>query len=223
MEIIYGTGNPGKIAFMEMCLMGLPVEIVGIHRAAEEKGIALEEVAETGATPLENARIKAEGYYQMFRRPVFSCDSGLYLWNHATGEPLPQEEQPGIHVRGRGPKRLSDEALLARCIGLVKKYGPVRARYKNAICLVWEEGVREESMEEDLWGEAFLLVDVPHPRRTPGLPLDSISIDLSTGKYYYDIENNSQDAAAGDNGFYRFFRQFLEKNPGKGSFVGEMR
>ena len=48
-------GNPGKIAFMEMCLMGLPVEIVGIHRAAEEKGIALEEVAETGATPLENA------------------------------------------------------------------------------------------------------------------------------------------------------------------------
>ena len=44
--------------------------------------------------------------------PVFSCDSGLYLWNHETGEMLPDEEQPGIHVRGRGEIRLSDDELI---------------------------------------------------------------------------------------------------------------
>lgn len=222
-EIIYGTGNPAKIAFMERCLKGLPVEIVGMARAAKEKGIILADVAETGATPLENARIKAERYYQIFQCPVFSCDSGLYLWNHATGEPLPEEEQPGLHVRGRGDERLDDEQLLAHYIRLVKRHGAVRARYKNAICLIWKEDLKGESMEEDLWGEAFLLTDVPHSCRRAGFPLDSISVDLATGKYYYDKEENSQDKVAGDNGFYRFFQHFLEKNIWKGSLVGKMR
>lgn len=211
MEIIYGTGNKAKIAYMRRALKDLPLEIVGVKQAAELKNLILPEVEETGATPLENARQKAENYYKLFQSPVFSCDSGLYLWNHATGVPLPEEEQPGVCVRGR-EGRYTDDELLAHYIALVQKYGKIRARYKNAICLIWNEKLRAESMEEDLWGTPFLFTDKPHPKRVEGFPLDSISLDLETGQYFYDIEGDSQDDLVSEQGFVRFFTNFIKEH-----------
>ncbi len=211
MEVIYGTGNQAKIIYMKRALEDLPVHITGLEQAAGAKGISLPHVEETGMTPLENARQKAEYYFKLFKSPVFSCDSGLYLWNHETGEALPEEVQPGVCVRGRGETRLDDEQLLSHYIGLVRKYGQIRARYKNAVCLIWNEEIREESMAEDLWGEDFLLTDVPHSRRVEGFPLDSISLDKNCKKYFYDMEENQQDDLVSQGGFRRFFRCFLKK------------
>lgn len=208
MKIIYCTGNRAKIAYMQRALAGLPLEITGVKQAAAMKGIFLPEVEETGATPLENARQKAEKYYELFQSPVFSCDSGLYLRSHADGQPLPAGEQPGIHVRGVAG-RYTDDELLAHYIGLVRKYGQIRARYKNAICLIWNERLRAESMAEDLWGSPFLLTDKPHAKRVEGFPLDSISLDIKTGRYCYDLEENSQDDLVSQRGFAGFFEDFL--------------
>ena len=213
MELIYGTGNDAKLAYMRRTLSDLPLQITGLLDAAKIRGIELPEVEENGNTPLENARQKAEAYFALFHSPVFSCDSGLYLYDHLTGELLPEEVQPGIHVRGRGEKRLSDEELLTHYVGLVKKYGRIRARYQNAICLIFNEEIRQESMEENLWGEPFLLTDVPHTKKVPGFPLDGISIDIKTGRYFYDLENNSQDEIVSNSGFFLFFCHFLEKYP----------
>ena len=146
MEIIYGTGNSAKISYMQRALKALPLEIVGVKQAADKKSLTLPEVEETGRTPLENARQKAQEYYRLFHSPVFSCDSGLYLWNHTTGQPLAEEEQPGVHVRGIGG-RYTDDELLAHYITLVREYGPIRARYKSAICLIWDE---------ELWAEVWM-------------------------------------------------------------------
>ncbi len=213
MELIYGTGNDAKLAYMRRTLSDLPLQITGLLDAAKIRGIELPKVEENGNTPLENARQKAEAYFALFHSPVFSCDSGLYLYDHLTGELLPEEVQPGIHVRGRGEKRLSDEELLTHYVGLVKKYGRIRARYQNAICLIFNEEIRQESMEENLWGEPFLLTDVPHTKKVPGFPLDGISIDIKTGRYFYDLENNSQDEIVSNSGFSLFFCHFLEKYP----------
>lgn len=213
MELIYGTGNDAKLAYMRRTLSDLPLQITGLLDAAKIRGIELPEVEENGNTPLENARQKAEAYFALFHSPVFSCDSGLYLYDHLTGELLPEEVQPGIHVRGRGEKRLSDEELLTHYVGLVKKYGRIRARYQNAICLIFNEEISQESMEENLWGEPFLLTDVPHTKKVPGFPLDGISIDIKTGRYFYDLENNSQDEIVSNSGFSLFFCHFLEKYP----------
>ena len=212
MEIIYGTGNNAKIEYIKRAVQGLPVEIIGLKQAASLRNLTLPEVEETGTTPLENARQKAESYYRLFKSPVFSCDSGLYLWDHATGQPLGEEEQPGVCVRGR-EGRYTDDELLAHYIALVRKHGPIRARYKNAICLIWDEERRAESMEEDLWGTPFLFTDKPHAKRVEGFPLDSISLDLETGQYFYDREENSQDdlVSESERGFARFFESFLEK------------
>lgn len=210
MQLIYGTGNEAKLASMRRVLEGLPFEVVGLYEAAKQQGLEVPCVEETGQTPLENAVQKAEAYYQLFGCPVFSCDSGLYLWNHDTGEMLPPEEQPGIHVRGRGERRLSDEELLEHYTGLVQKYGLIRARYKNAICLIWSEKQRWESMDETLWGAPFLFTHKPHPRRVEGFPLDSISLEMTTRKYYYDLGDNSQDEVAADKGWRGFFERLLK-------------
>ncbi len=209
LEIIYGTGNSAKISYMEETLKNLPVKIVGLHQAAEKEGIILPDIKETGENPLENARLKAEGYFRVFRKPVFSCDSGIYLWNYTTKEPLPDEEQPGIHIRGNGERRLGDEELLAYYIGLVKKYGQVCGRFKNGICFIWNGQQRKESMSESMWGEPFLLTDKPHEKRVEGFPVDRISLDISTGKYLYDLEKDSEGEEAQNRGFENFFRQCL--------------
>lgn len=209
LEIIYGTGNSAKISYMEETLKNLPVKIVGLHQAAEKEGIILPDIKETGENPLENARLKAEGYFRVFRKPVFSCDSGIYLWNYTTKEPLPDEEQPGIHIRGNGERRLGDEELLAYYIGLVKKYGQVCGRLKNGICFIWNGQQRKESMSESMWGEPFLLTDKPHEKRVEGFPVDRISLDISTGKYLYDLEKDSEGEEAQNRGFENFFRECL--------------
>lgn len=213
MEIIYGTGNSAKISYMQRALGALSLDIVGVRQAAAGRNLMLPEVEETGKTPLENARQKAEKYYELFHSPVFSCDSGLYLWEHATGRPLAAKEQPGVHVRGiKG--RYTDEELLAHYIALVREYGPIRARYKNAICLIWNGELRAESEAEDLWGAPFLLTDRPHARRVEGFPLDSISLDIKTGRYFYDGEGDLQDDLVSERGFARFFEDFLRKLDG---------
>ncbi len=210
MKVVYGTGNQAKLAFMKRSLVSLPIELIGLKEAAKEQGILLPEVEEDGDSPLANARKKAKAYYECLKRPVFSCDSGLYLWSVKTGEKLPEELQPGIHVRGRDKKRLSDEELIAHYTGLVKKYGLLRARYHNAICFVTDEENAYESMDDSLNGDFFLITDTPHAKRIPGFPLDSISLEIKSGKYYYDLEGNSQDDMAAFDGFRQFFESYIK-------------
>ena len=122
---------------------------------------------------------------------------------------MPEEEQPGIHVRGREERPLTDEEMIEKIISLVKKYGPVRARYKNAVCLILNENIRKEAETQDLWGEPFLFVEKPHTRRVPGFPLDSISVEIESGRYFYDMEDGKQDVVAADTGFQKFFEDAL--------------
>lgn len=60
-----------------------------------------------------------------------------------------------------------------------------------------------------MWGEPFLLTDKPHEKRVEGFPVDRISLDISTGKYLYDLEEDSEGEEAQNRGFENFFRQCL--------------
>ena len=196
-KLLYGTGNAAKLDAMRRSLSKLEIEIMGL-KDMEEKPPA---VPEDGNTPLENARQKALAYYEFYKIPVFSCDSGLYF------EGLPQELQPGVHVRTVGGKYLTDEEMLAYYSGLAKKYGDLRARYWNAICLVTEKGLICESMGENLASEVFLLTSVPCARvRQKGFPLDSLSVSIQTGKYFYEMGQEQTDRLAIRDGFLDFFR-----------------
>ncbi len=49
----------------------------------------------------------------------------------------------------------------------------------------------------------------PHPKNNPGFPLDSISIDLKSGKYYYDLQEGRLDTVAVEHGFLTFFEKHV--------------
>lgn len=186
-----------------MRLAQLDIELLGLQDFAAE-GKIIPKVPEDGNTPLENARQKAIAYYEAFRMPVFSCDSGLYF------DDVPDEVQPGVHVRNINGKCLSDDEMIEYYTGLVRKYGKLKARYKNAICFVKDREHIYEAMEPSMASEPFLLTDRPHSTvRKQGFPLDSLSVDSKTGQYYYDLPSDRLDQVAVEDGFLMFFRKVL--------------
>lgn len=199
MKLLYGTGNPAKLSSMRRRLEELNIELIGLA----DLGMSIPAVPENGSTPLENARQKAMAYYEAFRMPVFSCDSGLYFDN------VPDEIQPGVHVRTVGGKYLTDEEMTAYYSGLARKYGDLTARYKNAICFVADDEHIYEAMEPSMESEKFIITSKPHGMRKKGFPLDSLSIHIATGKYYYDLSGNELDQVAVEDGFLEFFKAHM--------------
>ena len=206
MKLLYGTGNLAKLSAMRNRLEQLDIELIGLN-ALRAEGKIIPEVIEDGNTPLENARLKAMAYYEAFQIPVFSCDSGLYFDN------VPDEVQPGVHVRNVNGKCLSDDEMIDYYSGLVKVYGNLVARYRNAICFVMDDAHIYEAMEPSMESEKFILTDKPHSTvRKEGFPLDSISLDIKTNKYYYDLPEDKLEQVAVEDGFLEFFKNILNLN-----------
>lgn len=232
MKILFGTGNLAKLDVMRQRLADLNrkpaaeknlaektftektgksaagldekmaggIEILGLRDMEAEPP----QVPEDGKTPLENARQKAHAYYRIYGMPVFSYDSGLYFEN------LPKEVQPGVHVRTVGGKYLTDEEVITYYTGLAKKYGDIKAYYQHAVCLVMGEGRVYEVMDESTASEPFLITSVPCSAVLhKGFPLDSISKDIRTGKYFYDVDESVRDQAAVQDGVVEFFRRVM--------------
>lgn len=76
---------------MGRALAPLGLTLTGLN----DLNLPLPAVEETGATLMENAEQKARACYAAFRRPVFSCDSGLCL-DELSDYEIPTE-------RGKGP------------------------------------------------------------------------------------------------------------------------
>ncbi|MCD8038270.1 MAG: hypothetical protein LUE96_04215 [Lachnospiraceae bacterium] len=208
MKLLFGTGNQAKLSAMKSRLAKLGIELIGLNDLKAE-GKQIPEVTESGKTPLENARLKALAYYEAFRMPVFSCDSGLYFDN------VPDEAQPGVHVRNVNGKCLLDEEMREYYAGLARQYGngQLVARYKNAICFVQDKEHIYEAMEPSMESESFILTDKPRGAiREKGFPLDSMSIDIKTGKYYYDLAAEELEKVAVEDGFLTFFEEVYLHN-----------
>lgn len=200
MKILYGTTNKGKLQAMEKAVKQLGIELIGLNDLDGK----LPSINECGESPLENAEIKARAYYEAFHMPVFSCDSGLYF------DEITEEEQPGIHVRRVNGKELNDDEMIQHYAALSKKYGgKITGRYRNAIYFILDEEHHYSSMDMSIATEPFILVTKPHAKRVEGFPLDSLSIDIESGKYYYDIEVKDVSTSV-DDGVREFFAEALE-------------
>lgn len=194
MKILYGTTNPAKLAAMKGYLKDLDIELISLNDMEGE----IPEADETGNEPAENAAQKARAYYRAFGIPVFSCDTGLYFEN------LP-ELSPKANVRNIGGKRLTDEEMTEYYGGLAQKYGDITARYKNAICFIYDENNIFTDDSDDLSGNRFIITSVPHPRRKKGFPIDCLSKRADGSGYFYDSEGGLAESA--NRGFKRFFEE----------------
>lgn len=199
MKLLYGTKNNAKISVMEKRLNKLGIELTGLNNLNS----VIPDVPEDGSTPLENARQKAEAYYKAFKMPVFSCDSGLYFDN------VPENIQPGVHVRTVNGRRLTDEGMVAYYSRLAHQYGNLTARYKNAICLILDNNHIYEAMES----RQFIITDKQHKNKImkKGFPLDSLSIDIKSGKYYYDLPEEELEQMDVEDGFLKFFEEIIKR------------
>lgn len=203
MRLLFGTGNQAKLSAMKSKLEKIGIELIGLNEL-RAKGKSIPEVLENGNTPLENAKMKALAYYEDFQIPVFSCDSGLYF------DHVPDEVQPGVHVRNVNGKCLTDKEMMEYYAGLVRKYGNLVAQYRNAICFVMNEKHIYEAMEPSMYSEKFILTEKPHSEiREKGFPLDSMSIDMKTNRYYYDLADDELAQFDVEDGFLQFFQKVL--------------
>lgn len=199
MKILYGTTNTAKLQAMVKAVKQLGIELIGLNDLDGEIPV----IREDGKNPLENAEIKARAYYDTFHMPVFSCDSGLYF------DELKEENQPGIYVRRVDGRELSDDEMIQYYASLSEKHGgKITGRYRNAIYFILDEEHHYSSMDMSIATEPFFLVEKPHEKRVKGFPLDSLSVDIVTGKYYYDLDVKDVSTSV-DDGVREFFKKSL--------------
>ncbi|MBI9012205.1 MAG: peptidylprolyl isomerase [Clostridiales bacterium] len=197
MNFIYGTKNKSKLEHMKSILKDL-------HITVEALDVTVTDVEETGNDILENAKIKALHYYKQVKKPIFSCDSGLYL------EGVEKQDQPGKFIRRVNGKSLTDEEMLIHYSGLAKKYGgSLIAKYHNAICVVLDEEHIITYDGEELSSVPFKIVEKPHSIRKEGFPLDALSVEIKSNMYYDDLQDYSSDSDGLINGFQAFFKRLL--------------
>lgn len=209
MRLLFATTNKAKLESMQRIAKSLNIEIIGLkdlQSIQEFKDIQLPKIDESGKNPLENAIIKAKSYFEVLQIPLFSCDSGLYF------DELSENEQPGTHIRRVNEKELNDKEMIEHYSKIAKSHGGrLIGKYKNAICLIIDEKNIFSSMDSSLEIEPFYLVDKPHKKIVEGFPLDSLSVDIKTEKYFQDLEDDlAVDKSTVEIGFRNFFKEVLK-------------
>lgn len=88
MKVLFATTNPAKVKKYAEELAKKNVELLTI----KDLNLNLH-VEENGKNAIENACIKAKAYYEATRITTIGMDNNLFI------EELPEEKQPGTHVR----------------------------------------------------------------------------------------------------------------------------
>jgi XTP/dITP diphosphohydrolase len=126
-RLLLASGNPGKLRELRAILRGLPVELVGLTDAGAGEP---PEVAETGATFLDNALLKARAYAAWSGLAAVADDSGLEV--DALGG------APGVRSARYAGEGAGDQANLDKLLAELDGVPPQRrtARFRCAAVLV---------------------------------------------------------------------------------------
>jgi XTP/dITP diphosphohydrolase len=156
-KLLVATHNPGKLGEYRQLLNDLPLEVTSLR----EMGIE-QEVEETGATFIENARLKAETY---------AAWSGLWTWADDSGlEVDALDKRPGVYSARYGGPGLTDEDRYRYVLQELRALpGVIRtARFRCAVALVFPGGATR-IVEAVIEGEI-----IDEPRGNQGFGYDPI-------------------------------------------------
>ena len=186
MKVLFATTNPAKVKYYKEKLQKRNIELLTI------KDIEINlKVEENGKNAIENAYIKAKAYYNATKIVTIGEDSNLFI------EELPENKQPGTHVRRVNGKRLTDEEMIEYYTNLATQYGG-KLTAKWIFGMVIYDG---KQVKEYTWSKNhFYIVDKPCKKRTPGYPLDSISILPENQKYFSEQTEFDKDSI--NEGYY---------------------
>ena len=88
MKVLFATTNLAKVRKYKEKLKENGIELITIN----DLDFKLD-IEENGKNAIENAYIKAKTYYDVVKIPTIGMDNCLFI------EELPEEKQPGTHVR----------------------------------------------------------------------------------------------------------------------------
>lgn len=179
MKVLFATTNPAKIRKYAEKLKEKNIEVLTL----KDLGLNIK-VEENGKNSLENAKIKAEAYYNASNITAISMDCSLFI------EGVPEEKQPGTHVRRVNGRELTDDEALEHYIKLVKEYGgKLKAKWVYGMAIY-----NGKEAKQITWDKSeFYFVDMPSEKKNPEYPLDSISIMPDSNKYFVDLTREEKD------------------------------
>lgn len=179
MKILFATTNPAKVKKYKNALEEKGIDLITIN----DLDFKLD-INENGKNAIENAFIKAKSYYDATNIITIGMDNNLFIEN------LPDEKQPGTHVRRINGKYLNDDQMIEYYTNLVKEHG-------GKLSAKWVYGMviyNGKDSKNFTWSKShFYLVDSPSNKRNPGYPLDSISIMPECNKYFVDLTEDDRN------------------------------
>ena len=182
MEILFATTNPAKIKSYKEKLEEHGIKVLTL----KDLGLNID-VEETGKTAIENASIKAKTYGKIAKKITIGIDTNLFFEN------VPENKQPGTHVRRVNGRTLTDEEMIEYYKNLAKEYGgKLIARWVNGVAIYNGKETKTYSFAKN----KFYLVDTESKKRHPGYPLDSISIIPEFNKYLTDLTEKEMEIRA---------------------------
>ena len=143
------------------------------------------DVDENGKNPIENAIIKAKAYNKATKMTTIAIDDALFLDN------VPNEIQPGTHVRRVKGKRLNDEEMVEYYVSLVNQYGTngkLTGYFRKAVAIVNENNV---FTFEHKSGRTF--TNKQSNVINEGYPLSSIQIVEELGKFKSELTREEEE------------------------------
>ena len=185
MKVLFATTNLAKVRKYKEKLKENSIELITIN----DLDFKLD-IDENGKNAIENAYIKAKTYYDVVKIPTIGMDNCLFI------EGLPDEKQPGTHVRRINGKELTDDEMIEYYTNLIKKYGgklTAKWIYGMVIC-------NGKETKEYSWSKSdFYLIDKPCQKRNPGYPLDSISVMPERNQYWLELTDEEKIKSKEDN------------------------
>lgn len=179
MKYLLATTNKAKIRYYGTKLREHGIEIVTL----EDLNIECD-VNETGKNSIENAAIKASTYHKVSGMSTIALDEGLFL------EGVPDNIQPGTHVRRVKGKRLNDIEMIKYYIDLVNKYGEngtLRGYFLKGVAIVNQNNTYtfEYKANRCFTNKQSKIID-------EGYPLASIQIISSLNKFKSELTEEEE-------------------------------
>jgi XTP/dITP diphosphohydrolase len=199
-RLLLATGNPGKLRELQAILAGVPVELVGLREA--RAGIP-PDVEETGATFLDNARMKARAYAAWSGLAAVADDSGLEV--DALGG------EPGVRSARYAGEGADDQQNLDKLLRELAGVPPERrgARFCCAALLADPPGPAPSWREwhvEGAWEGRIL----DAPRGSGGFGYDPVFLPDGWDRTSAEVDAATKDAASHRGRAFRALRPAIE-------------
>ena len=199
MKLLFATKNEAKVKRYSEKLKEKGIEVFSI------KDLDIEvDFEENGKNALENAYIKAKAYFDATRITTLGIDDNLYFEN------VPEEKQPGTHVRRVNGKYLTDDEMIEHYTGLAKEFGgKINAKWVYGLVLYDGKEKKEFTWEKG----NFYISSTPSEKRNEGYPLDSITVSSRFNKYTVELteeEKKINSAYASDKDAIEFIIQNIK-------------